>query len=206
MSNLLVWLDGKTRLMPILFLFWAIFWGMNGGDKFFNGASLANLEPWSAKSVLVDRNGQIAYRQHPILPQGLYGITRDAKMTNYFARIGLPKWLALASLYVLGVFEVVLGLVFLALLAWSALPRVTRERKTGRLRHFTDRTIHRLAFKGGIIIFLLFALGDILFGDRAELWEHGTYMVLCLITYDLWYRTDRYVRLIEQGKVPEHAL
>lgn len=206
MSNLLVWLDGKTRLMPILFLFWAIFWGMNGGDKFFNGASLANLEPWSAKSVLVDRDGQIAYRQHPILPQGLYGITRDAKTANYFARIGLPKWMALASLYALAVFEVVLGLVFLALLAWSALPRMTRKRKTGPLRHFTDRTIHRLAFKGGILVFLLFALGDILFGDRAELWEHGTYMILCLITYDMWYRTDRYVRLVEQGKVPEHAL
>jgi hypothetical protein len=41
-------------------------------------------------------------------------------------------------------------------------------------------------------------VGDILFGDRAELWEHRTFIVLCLITYDMWYRTDRF--LIEQRR------
>ena len=58
---------------------------------------------------------------------------------------------------------------------------------------FVDRTIHRLAFKGSILVFVVFSVGDILFGDRAELWEHGTFLVLCLVTYDLWFRTDSFL-------------
>ena len=44
-----------------------------------------------------------------------------------------------------------------------------------------------------MLIFVLFAIGDNLFGERTELWEHGTFLVLCLITYELWQRADRYL-------------
>ena len=37
-----------------------------------------------------------------------------------------------------------------------------------------------------MFIFLAFSVGDILFGDRQELWEHGTFMVLTLLTYQLY--------------------
>ena len=37
MTKLLILLDRKTELVIILYLFWAIFWGLNGGDKFLNG-------------------------------------------------------------------------------------------------------------------------------------------------------------------------
>ena len=70
---------------------------------------------------------------------------------------------------------------------------LVRERSDGLWGLFQDRTVHRLSFKGGIVIFIVFALGDILFGGRAELWEHGTFMVLCLVTYDMWYRTDKFI-------------
>ncbi len=46
--------------------------------------------------------------------------------------------------------------------------------------------MHRLALKTGIFLFTVFSIGDILFGDRAELWEHGTFMILTLITYLLY--------------------
>ena len=42
MNRLLRWLDGKTYLKVLLFLFWAIFRGMNGLDKFFNANRAAS--------------------------------------------------------------------------------------------------------------------------------------------------------------------
>jgi len=189
MSTLLRWIDRKTYLMGLLFVFWAIFWGFNGLDKYFNGAST----PGAAIAVLKDGAGAKAMTVHPIEPRGFFGVTRDQTFAAYFARLGLGRGVSLVVLHIIGVFEIVLGAMFLALLIWSVLPYRLRDRRSGPMGLFQDRTIHRLAFKGGIAVFTLFALGDILFGDRSELWEHGTYMVLCLITYDMWYRTDRFV-------------
>ncbi len=72
---------------------------------------------------------------------------------------------------------------------WSLLPSDRQSQFT----LFADRTIQRLAFKGSVLVFSVFAVADIVFGDRAELWEHGTFIVLCLVTYDIWYRTDRFL-------------
>ncbi len=47
-----------------------------------------------------------------------------------------------------------------------------------------------MCFEASIAIFLLFTMGDTLFGDRTELWEHGTFMILALVTYDLWSHRD----------------
>lgn len=187
-------IDGRVNLVVILLLFWALFWGLNGGDKFFNGRSTANVESWSATSVLVDGDGDIAYRLHPMEPRGWYGVNRNNKMINYFRRLSLPKDVALSCLYGFAVLEVILGTMFLAVFLWSMLP----QNRQSRVTLFADRTVQRLAFKGSILVFLCFSVGDILFGDRAELWEHGTFIVLCLITYDMWYRTDRF--LIEQRR------
>lgn len=196
MRQLVYRIDGRVNLVVILLLFWAAFWGLNGGDKFFNGRSVANAEGWSASGVLVDANGDLAYRLHPMEPRGWYGVNRNAKMINYFQRLSLPKDSALACLYGFAVLELLLGVMFLAVFVWSMLP----DDRQARLPLFADRTVHRLAFKGSILVFLAFSVGDILFGDRAELWEHGTFIVLCLITYDMWYRTDRF--LIEQRREP----
>ena len=86
---------------------------------------------------------------------------------------------------------------FAMLAFWSLLPRKLREREDGLWELYTNRTVHRLCFKGGVLLFLAFSTGDILFGDRMELWEHGTFMVLILLTYDLWYRTDTFVEAQE---------
>lgn len=193
MKTLLVWADRHSYLMFILFVFWAMFWTSNGADKFFNGRSLPNLAPWAAASVLLDEDGNRVYTQHPIEPTGFFGVTRDNKMIDYFARISLSREAALAFLYGIAVVEIILGLAFSALVVWSLLPGRLRTRQSGYWGLFADRTIHRLCFKGGILVFLLFSTGDILFGDRTELWEHGTFMVLCLVTYDMWYRTDQFV-------------
>ena len=189
MTSLARWMDGKVSLIAIIFLFWTVFWVLNGGDKFFNGEYVANLDDWSAKGVLVDSDGRTTHTLHPMETVGPFGVNRDAQMIGFFQRIYLPDVVALGSLYGIAVAELSLGLAFLVLLVWSFLPE-DRKQKPGLL---ADRTFHRMAFKGSMLIFVLFAIGDNLFGERTELWEHGTFLVLCLITYELWQRADRYL-------------
>lgn len=143
--------ESNIRLDMILYAFWAMFWVLNGLDKFFNG------DPVS---------------EGPYGPyvQGWFGGNRDDKFVHYFSRLDLPAELALGSLYGFAVFEVIVGLVFLVLL----------------LRPGTPAIVYRLAFKSSIMLFFVFSAGDILFGDRMELWEHGTFMVLTLMTYQLY--------------------
>ncbi len=99
-----------------------------------------------------------------------FGVTRDAKMIAYFESLSLPPELALTFLYGIGIFEIIVGLVFLVALVNPRLPK----------------SIHLLAFKSSMLIFAMFSVGDILFGDRGELWEHGTFMILALLSYFLY--------------------
>ncbi len=193
-KNLVYLIDGRVNLIVILFLFWASFWGLNGGDKFFNGEFVPNLDDWSTKGVLVGPDGNITHTLHKMETVGPFGVNRDDKMIAFFERIYLPKGVALGSLYGIAVLELLLGLTFLALFIWSLLPE-DQQQKT---ELFANRTIHRLAFKGSIVVFVIFCTGDILFGERMELWEHGTFIVMTLVTYDMWYRTDRF--FIEQRR------
>jgi len=195
MTSLVRWLDRRSSLMVILLLFWGLFWLLNGGDKFFNDDPGPNLDDWSRSAVITETGtDEIMFDVHPTLPDGIYGVSRNDKFENYFSRLGLPRWVALTSVYGIAVLEVVLGLAFLAVLAWTVGPPRWRERTGGVFGLFHDRTVHRLCFKTGILIFLLFSVGDTLFGDRIELWEHGTFMILTLVTYDLWYRTDTWTQ------------
>ena len=138
MRNLIYKLDERVNFVFILFLFWALFWTLNGGDKFFNSTTVPNTEAWAASSVIVE-NGEIVGAIHPREPLGFYGVNRNAKMIGYFNRIGLPAWVALSCLYSMAGFEIVLGLTFFALSFWSLLPA---ERKT-KPQLFADRTLHR---------------------------------------------------------------
>ena len=96
-----------------------------------------------------------------------FGVTRDAMFIEYFSRIGLPESAALFALYSIGVAEVALGVSFIVALMF-------RER-------FKTLIVNNLEVALGI--FVLFALGDILFGDRKELWEHGCYIGLIIMSY-----------------------
>lgn len=91
-----------------------------------------------------------------------FGVTRDAKFVEYFARLQLPPMVALASLYTCGISEVLLGLGFAGALATGI------------------RSLERLALKASLLIFFTFSMADVLFGDRMELWEHATFLVLVL--------------------------
>ena len=188
MKKLIYLIDHKVNLITILFLFWAFFWGLNGFDKFFNGKSEPILDKNAATQALVDENGKVVYTVQPSQKIGWYGVNRDAKFANYFDRLSLPQSIATVSLYFFAFLEITLAFLFF----WLFLKQFSGSEpdEDAPVNLFTDRTIHRLIFKASIWIFIAFLTGDILFGDRAEVWEHGTFLLMTLVTYDLWYRTD----------------
>ena len=124
------------RFMYVLITYWAIFWFLNGLDKFFNYPKF-------------------------------FGKTRDSSFVEYFSRLDLPDWLALFTLDLIGALEVLLGISF-----FIGLFILRRTRKLTLI----NLEISLLAFLG-------FSIADILFGDRKELWEHGTYSILIIISY-----------------------
>ena len=132
--------------------FWALFWSLNGLDKFFDGTPTADPNV-PGKSL------------------GWFGVNRGEKFLAYFHKLYLPSGLARAALYGFALVELCLGALFLVFLL--------------RGRHMSPAA-RALPFKLSLLVFTLFSAGDILFGDRAELWEHGTFILLVLGSYHLY--------------------
>ncbi len=152
------------------------------------------LEGWATSGTIVDLKddgspNKPVYKIQPSARVGWFGVNRDDKMAMYFRTLHLPRWVAIASLYFFAVAEIILGFMFLTLFFWGLMDEDKRESVRNM---YSDRTVHRLAFKGSVLIFVAFSTGDILFGDRMELWEHGTFLVMTLVTYDMWYRSDQF--------------
>jgi hypothetical protein len=183
-------------------MFWTLFWGLNGFDKFFNGTSQLITERWASQGYLVDKDKNVVYSIQPSEKIGWYGVNRDAKFINYFRTLNLPQSVAVFSLYFFAVLEIILAVLFFWLFIRQFFDH-TAEENDGKISLIEDRTIHRLIFKASIWIFIAFITGDILFGDRAEVWEHGTFLVMTLVTYDLWFRTDQF--FIEMKKNAKDA-
>lgn len=188
MKSLIYLFDHRLNLITLILLFWFIFWGLNGFDKFFNGRNEVNLENWSTSGRVVDLDGNIKYKIKPYLPKGWFGINYEDKVTNYFKTLGVPRYAAIAMLYTYAVFEILISFLFLALFIWQMLPEEREDKKN----MFSDRTLHRIAFKASVFMFVIVSVAYQLFGDRAGLWETGTYLAMTLIAYDLWYRSDRF--------------
>ena len=192
MKKIIYLIDNKINLITILFLFWTLFWGLNGFDKFFNGTSQIIYDRWASTGYLVEKGTEnVVYSIQPSEKIGWYGVNRDAKFINYFRTLNLPQTVAVISLYFFAVLEIIFAFLFFWLFIRQFTDN-TDEETDGKISLTEDRTIHRLIFKGSIWIFIAFITGDILFGDRAEVWEHGTFLIMTLVTYDLWYRTDQF--------------
>ena len=189
MRRLLYWLDHRFNLMTLLLLFWALFWGLNGFDKFFDGDMEILHERWASRGSVVDMSGNVAYTIQPLNPVGWFGVNYDNQMASYFKAIHVPRHVALGLVYTYAVFEILVGFLFLLLFLWQLQPEEREDKKN----LFTDRTMHRLAYKASVIMFVILSVAYQLFGDRARLWETGTYLAMTLIAYDMWYRTDRFM-------------
>jgi len=199
MRKIIYSIDSKINLITILFLFWTLFWGLNGFDKFFNGSSQLITERWASQGFLVDKDKNVVYSIQPSEKVGWYGVSRDAKFANYFRTLGLPPTIAAVTLYFFAILEIIIAALFFFLFIRQFFDRKD-EVTEGKKSLIADRTIHRLIFKASIWIFIAFITGDILFGDRIEVWEHGTYLAMTLVTYDLWYRTDQFFLELNKQK------
>ncbi len=195
MKGIIYAIDSKINLITILFLFWMLFWGLNGLDKFFNNSSQLIKERWASQGFLVEKDTQnVVYSIQPSEKIGWYGVNRDAKFANYFRTLGLPPSVATVTLYFFAILEIIIAAMFL----WLFIRQFMENKEESKIKLIADRTVHRLIFKASIWIFIAFITGDILFGDRIEVWEHGTYLAMTIVTYDLWYRTDQF--FIEQRR------
>lgn len=183
LTGFLVKLDRRMDLEYMLYAFWMLFWLFNGLDKFYNGNWVWNDASYATKGVLIDTvTGNVTHNLQPMQPEGWFGVNRDSKTIGYFARLGLPAEMAIGSLYGIAVVEVILGLTFGLIL----LNKVVFNGALNRYAVFSSETANRLAFKTGVLIFTAFAFADTMFGDRTELWEHGTFLILTLLTYQLY--------------------
>lgn len=158
--------DFYLQEVNFIYLFWAMFWTLNGLDKFF---VRVGAEPGSVCYFADGRE----------TPCGWFGTDRANQLHAYFDKLLLPDWMGTVTLYAFAVMELALGALFI----WMLLKSVFA---TSNVSHM----IHRLAFKGSVLMFLLFSTGDILFGDRRELWEHGTFLVLVIITFGIYAYRD----------------
>jgi hypothetical protein len=181
--------DHRLNLPTLLLLFWALFWSLDGFDKFFDGQPQIVYDGWASRGTVVDNNNNKVFTIQPATPVGWFGVNYQDQMVSYFKTIHVPPSAALAITYTFAVFEIIIGLVFLILFIWQLLPESREDKKN----MFTDRTLHRLAYKASVLMFLILSVGYQLFGDRTRLWEVGTYLAMTLIAYDIWYRTDRFL-------------
>ncbi|MEM9707570.1 MAG: hypothetical protein AAF871_02170 [Pseudomonadota bacterium] len=126
---------------------WALYWLMNGLDKFVNRTDLG-IFTW-------------------------YGKDRAEQFGGYFDKAAVPESLLHPLLYLTGIVEF---LVFIPMAL--VLQQVV-------LRGVVSRRLFETGFFWSAAIFTGFSFFDVIFGDRAELWEHGTFLIGVLICYKL---------------------
>ena len=197
MKTLIYIFDQRLNLITLLLLFWALFWSLDGFDKFLDGEPEILFEKWASKGSVVDADNNVVYTIQPLNPVGWFGVNYQDQMASYFKSIHVSRDAAIGLTYTFAVFEILLGFLFLILFLWQLLPENREDKKN----MFSDRTLHRLAYKASVILFLVLSIAYQLFGDRTRLWEVGTYMLMTLIAYDLWYRTDRFLFELRQKRL-----
>lgn len=167
----------KRYWIIAIWIFWSFFWILNGGDKFMNGRFVAAVDPAIAQGVLVDIDTrEVTHRLQPMEIQGWYGVNRDAKMTGFFRRLGFDHTLAQDALYTIAILEIILGAGFMALALFSLFPK-----RHPRQQLETSYSSHLLF--ASFVLLGIFCVGDIFFGERIELWEHSTFIVLVFMSH-----------------------
>ena len=110
-----------------------------------------------------------------------YGKDRNEQFTLYFQRIDLPESWVNPLLYVVAIWELAIAFPFLATL-WI---QISSSR--------FSKVWFELGMSLTAMTFIIFCLFDIIFGDRAELLEHSTFLILVCVTYQLVLHESRKV-------------
>ena len=101
------------------------------------------------------------------------GKDRYEQFGNYFSNTGISESWIQPLLYFTGIWEI---LIFIPL-ATTLWIQVFDSR-------FSETSFNRGMLFGGLT-FVVFSIFDVVFGDRAELLEHSTFLILICITYRL---------------------
>ena len=104
------------------------------------------------------------------------GKDRMAQFVNYYSSLGIES--SLLPQITLGFVTIVESLAFIFLLI-ALISYVTKRRRKAQKLFFWGTLM-------GLIIFSFFSLGDQVFGDRMELWEHTSYWVALLISWAMY--------------------
>ena len=112
-------------------------------------------------------------------PNG-FGYDHASDMIAHFALFNLPADLALLSLYLIAALEIALGLSFLAAL-------VSQRYEASQ---------QRTNFKASAFLFIGLSFGDVLIGDQMQLWEHGSYLLLVLVSYHLYCHPPQFEKRV----------
>lgn len=174
MGDWVVEANKRVRPLPVLSAYWFLFWVLNGLDKFVNGTMQPMISKGLEKGVLVGSDGEIDSTLYGLEITGLFGVNRNAKTVAFFERLGIPEPFSLGLLYAVAVIEVGIAAMFL----WGL---VLLMKQGPTYRAWTS-----LAYKLSIILFMAFCVVDILIGERIELWEHNTFLLILLVSY-LWF-------------------
>ena len=92
MKSLIYLFDRRLNLITLLLLFWALFWTLDGFDKFFDGQSEVLFEKWASKGSVVDANNNVIYTIQPPNNVGWFGVNYENQMVSYFKTLyqGFP--------------------------------------------------------------------------------------------------------------------
>lgn len=140
-------INQSSPLANLFVVYWAMYWLMNGLDKFLNRRDLG-LITWHGK----DRSEQFG---------------------SYFSLCDLPEQWIKPLLYIVGIWE---GIIFVILAAvlWLQF-----------FYSYFDEKLFKIGMYWGAATFIAFSFFDVIFGDRAELLEHATFLILIAVTYHL---------------------
>lgn len=179
----------RLNWATLLLTMWAGFWVLNSGDKLLNGSWEPMMERGVTSHAVVS-DGEVIATLQPYHSKGGYGVNRDTKMEIFFGRIGLPKWTSQIALYGTAFMELVVALYFLTSLVMVLIDF--------RYQHNNQVYISNHSHMMAGMIFVMFIFGDILFGERVELWEHCCF--LCTVILSNW-QVERTI-LRAHGKGP----
>jgi hypothetical protein len=101
------------------------------------------------------------------------GKDRFAQFTKYFTSIGVESPTVVSGFLIFVSIAEIIALVFVGLALWHLIRR-------------NDEKARSFFFRGtvaGLFVFTFFAVGDQIFGDRMELWEHTTFWMALIISW-----------------------
>ena len=137
-AGALATLNGRVKIAAVLSLHWCLFWLLNGFDKFFNSADF-------------------------------FGANFKGMLENeLLGRLALDSSLAQPIAIIVGIGELVLGLLFLAALI-------------GHVGHKPNRAaVLSVSITLSILFFALRTAGSILWGARDQMLQQGVFIAALL--------------------------